>query len=89
MSASTPSNLPASIKQRLLNLSKQTGEGFNALLTKYASDRHFQLPASFYPERGVPLHYQDFLMPLVLAAVAGEKFNLFWPPGGPWKKKTD
>lgn len=39
MSKPNPSNLPASIKQRLLNLGKQTGEGFNALLTKYALER--------------------------------------------------
>lgn len=35
----SPFNLPASIKQRLLNLGRQTGEEFNVLLTKYALER--------------------------------------------------
>lgn len=39
MSKVVPSNLPASIKQRLLNLGKQTGQEFNVLLTKYALER--------------------------------------------------
>jgi predicted nucleotidyltransferase component of viral defense system len=34
-----PSNLPASIRQRLLNLSRDRGEDFNLTLTKYGTER--------------------------------------------------
>jgi hypothetical protein len=34
-----PTNLPASVKQRLLNLSQQSNVEFNVILTKYALER--------------------------------------------------
>jgi len=39
MSVAQLTNLPASVKQRLLNLSRQTQVEFNVLLTKYALER--------------------------------------------------
>lgn len=39
MSKHHPSNIPASIKGRLLQLSKQQREEFNYLLTRFAADR--------------------------------------------------
>lgn len=36
---SSPSNLPASVRQRLANVSKQSGEEFGLLLTRYALER--------------------------------------------------
>ena len=42
-------NLPASVKQRLLNLSRQTQVEFNVLLTKYALERFlYRLSVSRY-----------------------------------------
>jgi predicted nucleotidyltransferase component of viral defense system len=60
--------------------------------TKNIQWRHFLTQAGTSIELSfstVIAAIQDFLMPLVSAAVAGKKFNLFWPPGGPWEKKTD
>lgn len=39
MSVVHPTNLPASVKQRLLNLSQQSSVEFNVILTKYALER--------------------------------------------------
>ncbi len=39
MSDARPMNLPASVKQRLLNLSRETQVEFNVLLTKYSLER--------------------------------------------------
>lgn len=39
MTSSTKSNLAASVKQRLLNLGRETGQDFQALLTRYALER--------------------------------------------------
>lgn len=36
---SKPKHLPASVRQRLLNLARQTGEDFNALLGRFATER--------------------------------------------------
>ncbi len=35
----SPKNIAASVKQRLLNLSRQRAEDFNFVLTKYALER--------------------------------------------------
>ncbi|RUL81699.1 nucleotidyl transferase AbiEii/AbiGii toxin family protein [Tautonia sociabilis] len=44
-------NVPASVKQRLLNLSRRTGEDFQLLLTRYAVERLlFRLSASEHRE---------------------------------------
>lgn len=34
-----PRNIPASVRQRLLNLAREAGEDFNCLLTRYANER--------------------------------------------------
>ena len=39
MNKREPTNLPASIRQRLLNLSRDRGEDFNLTLTKYGTER--------------------------------------------------
>jgi len=39
MSKTRPGNLPASVRQRLLNLSRQRGEDFNLTLVRYGSER--------------------------------------------------
>jgi len=39
MSPDQVTNLPASVKQRLLNLSRQKNVEFNVILTKYALER--------------------------------------------------
>ena len=39
MSPDRPRNLPASVRQRLLNLSRERGESFNYLLTRYGNER--------------------------------------------------
>jgi len=41
MSVAQPKNIPASVKQRLLNLSQQSGVEFNIILTKYVLERLF------------------------------------------------
>ena len=39
MNRKVPTNLSASVHQRLLNLSQETGEEFNFLLGRYAIER--------------------------------------------------
>lgn len=39
MSIDQPSNLPASVRQRLLNIAKRDGEAFDLVLTRYALER--------------------------------------------------
>ena len=39
MNKRQPTNLPASIRQRLLNLSRDRGEDFNLTLTRYGTER--------------------------------------------------
>lgn len=39
MSEDQPSNLPASVRQRLLNIAKRDGEAFDLVLTRYALER--------------------------------------------------
>ncbi len=39
MKKSSPKNIAASVRQRLLNLSRQRAEDFNLVLTKYALER--------------------------------------------------
>ena len=39
MSRGPQKNLPASVRQRLLNLSRERGEDFNFTLTRYANER--------------------------------------------------
>jgi predicted nucleotidyltransferase component of viral defense system len=39
MSSSRPANIPASVRQRLLNIAKERGEAFNLILTRYALER--------------------------------------------------
>ena len=39
MSKAQPANLPASVRQRLLNLSRERGEDFNLILSQYAVER--------------------------------------------------
>lgn len=49
MSQQQPRNIPASVRRRLLHLSKQLGEDFNYLLTRYAADRFlYRLSKSAY-----------------------------------------
>jgi predicted nucleotidyltransferase component of viral defense system len=54
MSVSHPINLPASVKQRLLNISRQKSIEFNVLLTKYALERLlYRMSVSRYRNRFV------------------------------------
>jgi predicted nucleotidyltransferase component of viral defense system len=47
-----PTNLPASIRQRLLNLSRERGEDFNLTLTKYGTERLlYRLSQSEYSDQ--------------------------------------
>ena len=39
MSRGPKKNLPASVRQRLLNLARERGEDFNFTLTRYANER--------------------------------------------------
>ena len=39
MSGPPRANLPASVRQRLLNLSRQRGESFDLILNHYATER--------------------------------------------------
>ena len=52
MNKREPSNLPASIRQRLLNLSRDRGEDFNLTLTKYGTERLlYRLSQSEYSDQ--------------------------------------
>lgn len=49
-----PSNIPASVRQRLLNLSRERGEDFNLILTRYAVERFlYRLSISQYANQFV------------------------------------
>lgn len=65
MSVSQPSNLPASVRQRLLNIAKRDGEAFELVLTRYALERLlYRLGQSQY-------HGQFLLKGAMLFAVWG------------------
>ncbi len=52
MSTKKPVNIAASVKQRLLNVSRNLGEDFNFVLTKYCLERFlYRLTASNYRDR--------------------------------------
>jgi hypothetical protein len=54
LSPKKPKNAAASVRQRLLNLSRTTGEDFHLLLTRYAIERLlYRLSASEYAGRFV------------------------------------
>ncbi len=54
MSPDRPKNLPASVRQRLLNLSRERGEDFNYLLTRYGNERLlYRLARSQYRDQFV------------------------------------
>lgn len=54
MSKAGPTNLAASVRQRLLNLSRERGEEFNLILTRYATERLlYRLAQSPYANRFV------------------------------------
>jgi hypothetical protein len=66
-----------------------------ALTTAFSSDegkrkkwqaflRKNQLDAGAAELEQVAAALRGFLMPPVLAGVAGTTFEKFWPPGGPW-----
>lgn len=65
MSENQPSNLPASVRQRLLNIAKRDGEAFDLVLTRYALERLlYRLGQSQY-------HDQFLLKGAMLFAVWG------------------
>ena len=65
MSIDQPSNLPASVRQRLLNIAKRDGEAFDLVLTRYALERLlYRLGQSQY-------HGQFLLKGAMLFAVWG------------------
>lgn len=65
MSVDQPSNLPASVRQRLLNIAKRDGEAFDLVLTRYALERLlYRLGQSQY-------HGQFLLKGAMLFAVWG------------------
>lgn len=52
MSKRSPTNVAASVRQRLLNLSKEKGEDFTLTLVRYAAERFlYRLSRSPHPER--------------------------------------
>lgn len=54
MSPDGPTNLPASVRQRLLNRSRERGEDFNYLLTRYANERLlYRIASSRYRDQFV------------------------------------
>jgi len=54
MSAAHPTNLPASVKQRLLNISREKSIEFNVLITRYALERFlYRISISTYKRRFV------------------------------------
>jgi predicted nucleotidyltransferase component of viral defense system len=54
VNAKRPNNVAASVRQRLLNLSRKTGEDFHLLLTRYTIERHlYRLGGSEYAGRFV------------------------------------
>lgn len=55
MTNPNPSNVPASVRQRLLNLARSSGEDFQALLTRYALER-------FLYRLGVSRHRDGFVL---------------------------
>ena len=82
MSKRQPVNLPASVRQRLLNLSRARGEDFNLTWSAFLSRN--RLDAGGLTLSQIVLQIRQFLMPPVLAAANGQELEATWPAGGPW-----
>ncbi len=75
-------NLPASVRQRLMNLADRSGEQ-----TKQKQWASFLaksgLPQVTFSEAAVTI--EMLLAPPTLAAAKGRVFRGKWPPAGPWR----
>ncbi len=80
--------VPASVRQRLLNLSREQGADFEPVLQRYAIERFlYRLSASEEVDRftlkGEEL--RRLLGPVCDSLIADRPFTQAWPPGGPWQ----
>ena len=97
-----PTNLPASIRQRLLSLSRDRSEFPQAAPTAFTEefagnpDKGMQWNAFLSRNRldagGMVLtqsiqEIRLFLMPPMLDLANGQEFEETWPAGGPWVSK--
>jgi len=81
MNIDQPHNLAASVRQRLLNISKRDGEAFDLVLTRYALERLlYRLGESQY--------HNQFLLkgamlwgPLVFSAITDGRRSQYWRGG--------
>jgi hypothetical protein len=94
VSSSQKRNLAASVRQRLLSLSRKRAEPFVplALTQEFATLKTGQwnafiqrnkLSAEAFPRLIDAIH--TFATPPLLASSAGERFPSYWSPGGNWK----
>lgn len=89
MTARPIKNLPASVRQRLLDLARSKGEA-------YATGRGADLWGAFLRrsslEKGAPefreivSFIQRFLEPVAVGLRSGQPFDAAWAPGGPWRR---
>lgn len=77
MSRPTPSNLVASVHQRLLNLSRERGEDFSLTLACHGIEGFAEVLGEL----------NKFLAPPLSALGRGQAFHQTWAPGGPWSKR--
>jgi hypothetical protein len=78
VTAKKPSDLAASIRQRLLDRAKARSEDYNFTLSQYAGERFlFRLSRSKRRDR--------FVLKGATAARLRRAFVGQWPLGGPWK----
>ena len=60
----SPSNLPASVRQRLLNIAKQQNEVFDLVLTRYALERLYVSPESIITQKSFCFEGGNALCPM-------------------------
>ena len=78
-----PRDVPASIRQRLLNLAREQGIRFNSVLQRYAAERFlYRLSVSGETNR---FTLPRFLGPVCDSLIAESPFTQAWHAGGPWR----
>jgi hypothetical protein len=93
----SPKNIPASVRQRLLNRAKNDKRPFNEILQYYAMERFlYRLSQSEHADRFIlkgalmlrawrsPEFVEDFLAPLTSLIAQGSNQPLKWSAPGPW-----
>jgi hypothetical protein len=86
MTGGKGTNIPASIKARLLKVANEKQIDFQLLLNRYVIER-FLYRLSQSPADVVDA-VAAFVIPPARAAARGRPFDDHWPAGGPWTPRS-